>query len=310
MLHLTKKKLLTHFKYTNVPGFFLQDDPNIEASGFDYTAVNFGLIDQTYDTDTECESDKGRSQWQRFECKVSRLNCESASNVQYKVFFIARHGQGEHNVAERLYGTQDWDSHWSKLDGNGTSYWVDAHLTELGKSQALKANESWARAVRLQRIPVPQTVYSSPLHRCLTTASLTFDGLPLPGQQPLFPQVKELLREVIGVHTCDRRSSKTSINDSFPNVIFETGFTERDELWRADVRETESERDVRLKTLLDDVFAHDQSTYISFTSHSGAIAAILQVIGHGPFRVGVGGVIPVLVKAVMEEGEEQTTNTA
>lgn len=33
------------------------------------------------------------------------------------------------------------------------------------------------------------------------------------------------------------------------------------------------------------------------TSHGGAIGAILRVIGHIPFRLSTGGVIPVLVKA-------------
>ena len=31
------------------------------------------------------------------------------SNVQYKVLFLGRHGEGVHNVAERRYGTKAWD---------------------------------------------------------------------------------------------------------------------------------------------------------------------------------------------------------
>lgn len=298
-----------YFQYTNIPGFFLQDESTIEASVFDYAALNFGLINQAYDTDGKYDSDHAKSQWQKFEAKVISLNCESAANVQYKVLFLGRHGQGVHNVAEKMYGTPIWDSHWSKLDGNGTLYWVDAHLTELGKSQALAASEAWAQAIRLQKITLPQTHYTSPLHRCITTANLTFDGLPFPSQQPFSPQVKELLREVIGIHTCDRRSSKTIIQKSFRNVTFEDGFAEEDKRWRPDVRETESEQNARLKSLLDDVFTHDQSSYISFTSHSGTIAAILRIINHRPFRLAVGSVIPVLVKAEMIGGRAPTTST-
>ena len=97
-----------------------------------------------------------------------------------------------------------------------------------------------------QRIPVPESYYTSPLHRCLSTAGITFSGLHLPAQQPFVPEVKELLREVIGIHTCDRRSSKTCIHTNFPTYRFEPGFAEEDDLWRPGVRETHSVHDVRI----------------------------------------------------------------
>lgn len=97
-----------------------------------------------------------------------------------------------------------------------------------------------------QHIPLPETYYTSPLHRCLATADITFHGLQLPAQQPCVPEVKELLREVIGVHTCDRRSNKTYIHAHFPTYTFEPGFAEEDEMWRADVRESPFVHDVRI----------------------------------------------------------------
>ena len=56
-----------------------------------------------------------------------------------------------------------------------------------------------------------------------------------------------------------------------------------------------------MKKLLDDIFAHDESTYISFTTHSGSIASILRVIGHREFRLPTGAVIPVLIKGEMDD---------
>lgn len=126
---------------------------------------------------------------------------------------------------------------------------------------------------------------------------MTFSGLELPENQPFIPVVKELLREVNGVHTCDRRSTKSYIHSEFPTYIFEPGFAENDELWSPDIRESDPALDVRLKRFLDDIFTHDDSTYISFSSHSGAISALLRDLGHRPFRLSTGGVIPVLVKA-------------
>ena len=78
--------------------------------------------------------------------------------------------------------------------------------------------------------------------------------------------------------------------------------TENDKLWSADLREPDSALDARLTVLLDDVFENDQNTWISFTSHSGAIAGLLRVVGHRPFPLLTGSVIPVLVKAELVEG--------
>ncbi|KAH0542062.1 hypothetical protein FGG08_003527 [Glutinoglossum americanum] len=180
-----------------------------------YTATNFGLINRTYDTDQQYDPKRRKTQWQRFQHKVFQYNRESGENVQYKVLFLGRHGEGYHNVAQRFYGTHDWDK----------------------------------------------------------------------------------LRETIGVHTCDRRSSKTYIHENYPGYTFEQGFTENDELWVPDLRESDSAQTKRSQELLDDIFSNDGSTFISFSSHGGEIGALLKAINHRPFGLVTGAVIPVLVKA-------------
>lgn len=99
------------------------------------------------------------------------------------------------------------------------------------------------------------------------------------------------------MHTCDRRSSRSTIASRWPQYTFESGLAEKDPLWSYELRESDSQLDYRVKRLLDDVFAHDPNTYISMTSHSGAIGAVLRVLGHIPFNLQTGGVLPVLVKA-------------
>ena len=154
--------------------------------------------------------------------------------------------------------------------------WADAHLTEAGIAQALKANTFWASQISTQKIPVPESYYSSPLTRCLDTANLTFSNLPLPGSHPFIPTIKELFREVIGVHTCDRRSSKSFIRERYPEWKFEEGFKEEDPLWSASERESDEAMDVRSRRALDDVFESDGNTWISISSHSGEIGSILR----------------------------------
>ena len=87
--------------------------------------------------------------------------------------------------------------YWSKLDGNGTIRWDDAHITENGIKQAQKAHDFWAERIANANIPVPETYYTSPLTRCLETAKITFSNLTLPSRYPFIPEVKEVSQPLI-----------------------------------------------------------------------------------------------------------------
>lgn len=265
-----------YINYTTVPGYFLQDDPSTNATTFNFTAVNFGLINRTYPADAECDNLKNKTQWQRFAAQVSLLQRQAPSNVQYKLLYMGRHGEGYHNAAQDFYGTPAWNCFWSEQNGNATVTWADADLTPLGVQQALAVNTFWASEIKNQKIPTPQSYYTSPLTRCLKTANYTFNGLDLPKIHPFVPLVKELFRETISGHTCDRRSNKTYIHNLFPSYPIEPGFTEDDELWELLHGETNVDQEIRSKVVLDQVFSTDNSTYISITSHSGEIGAILE----------------------------------
>jgi broad specificity phosphatase PhoE len=162
----------------------------------------------------------------------------------------------------------------------------------------------WSHQLTTQKIPLPQSFYVSPLDRALHTALLTFTSLPSPRLRPFSPTVKELLREANGIHTCDRRSSRSYIAEHYQHYKIEPGFSEEDLLWLPDLRESDSALTARLRELLDDIFSHDESTVISMTSHGGAIAAILRAVGHRPFSLRTGSVIPVLVSADKVNGEK------
>ena len=265
----------TYVNYTIVTGYFLQDDPSTNATTFNFTTTNFGLINQTYPGDSLADVTR-LTQWQRFKNQVFQLNRHSGRDVEYKVLYMGRHGNGYHNAAETYYGTPAWNCYYSILDGNATVTWADAQLTPLGVTQALAANAFWKLEIDTQKIPLPQSYYTSPLTRCLQTANLTFSGLPLSRRHPFVPEVKEFFREGISGHTCDRRQSKTYIHNTFPSYRIERGFTETDELWEALHGETSIDQDIRSKKVLDDVFSTDASTYVSITSHSGEIASILR----------------------------------
>jgi len=264
-----------YYNYTTINGYFLQDEPGTNATSFNFMTTNFGLLNRTYPSDQTLHIHNS-TQWQRFQHQLAKLNHEAPRDTQYKLLYMGRHGEGYHNAAESYYGTPAWNCYYSEQDGNSTVTWADAHLTPLGVDQALAVNRFWASEIKEQKIPRPESYYTSPLTRCLQTANLTFSGLDLQAQHPFIPEVKELFREGISGHTCDHRGSKTYIHNSFPSYTIEPGFTENDELWEALHGETSIDQDIRSKKVLDQVFSTDCSTYISITSHSGEIASLLR----------------------------------
>ncbi|KAB8069093.1 histidine phosphatase superfamily [Aspergillus leporis] len=291
----------SYVNYTTVAGYFLQDEATTDPSTFDFTTTNFGLINRTYPFDKGhgAKINNQLTQWERFYRQVVELNRQSPPNVDYKVLFLGRHGDGWHNAAETYYGTPAWNCYWSLLDGNGTATWRDADLTDAGIAQAQTAHNFWQKELDSQNIHPPDSYYVSPLTRTLRTANITFSGLRLPRKStPFRPLIKEYLREGISLHTCDQRRNRTYIHNLFPTWPIEHGFTEKDELWNGVTAETSAAQDLRSKTALDSIFkANGTGLFVSVTSHSGEISSILRVIKHRTFKLSTGAVIPVLVRA-------------
>lgn len=92
--------------------------------------------------------------------------------------------------------------------------------------------------------------------------------------------MKELFREVIGAHTCDQRSTRSVIEKEWPDVVFEQGFREDDELFKSEWRESNDAHDQRSRKALDGVFGKGEDgegkSWVSLSSHSGAIASLLR----------------------------------
>ena len=291
----------SHLDYSTVPEYFLQDESSTDPATFDFKKHAFGLKTRSYPSDSELSDASELPQWRRFEQHLTSLNSNAVSGTTYRLLFLGRHGQGYHNVGESYYGTAMWDCYWSTLDGNKTVTWFDAKLTEIGKGQAGEARDFWKQMIQEQSMKTPDSFWVSPLDRAIETANITFTGVIKPSVYK--PTVKEMLREGNGVHTCDRRSSRSTIAKRWPGYRIEDGFSEDDELWKPDLRESYTAITERLRGLLDDVFEHDQSTWISMTAHSGTIMAILNAVGHRRFPLQTGGVIPVLVKAEKKPGK-------
>ncbi|KAF2996080.1 hypothetical protein E8E13_004447 [Curvularia kusanoi] len=281
--------MISQRKYTAQHGFFSHDD---DPESWDFRATtrfDLGLLDRQYPLNVVPETTQPQddlTQWQRFHQYIRGLNAQDA-NKQYKLLYLIRHGEGLHNVKEKEVGRAEWDRYWAKVPGDGNVTWADAELTANGEQQA----RSIAKVRSHFGGGTITAILSSPLRRCLRTTQL---ALPLEAGNPR-PLIKEKLRERLGVHTCDQRSSKSWISEHYPSFDIESGFTEEDVLWTPDRRETIEEHTVRSTELLDDIFDGDYGDYIVVTAHSGAIMSLFAATGWKKIPVAAGAVYPLLV---------------
>lgn len=274
--------LVYPYNFEAVDGIFWQTDPDTEDMTFDYLSRSFGA----------------REEWANTIQKVHQLNMEAPENVTYKLLFMARHGQGFHNVAYARHA-KEWD-YWKVRCTDGDITWgPDARLTSVGILQASHNNESWK--VQLDSgCPLPSRFYVSPCNRSLSTLVGTWQDIDIPK-----PKVLENLRETIGLHPCNKRSSKEEIALQFPIVEFEDGFPEEDvrhALYPPGQRELLHEQFLRVNSALQQIFLDaPEDPIISVTSHAGTIRSAIVVTGHRRFTIPTGGMIPMVIKATRRE---------
>ncbi|OAK96170.1 phosphoglycerate mutase-like protein [Phaeosphaeriaceae sp. SRC1lsM3a] len=280
-----------NWRFTAQRGYFSHDSDPASWEFRARTLPSLGLVEKLYPTDdakVERSSEElARTQWSRFLHYVDFLNTVDSQKF-YKVFYVVRHGQGLHNVKETEVGREEWNRHWAKLPGDSKTTWLDASLTPTGEQQATEIASLWSSSSHVQ---VPQSIYTSPLRRCLQTTTLGFAPL----LKNTVPVIKEGLRERLGVHTCDQRSSRSWIADAYPDFQIEESLTEKDELWKPDQRETIEEHIVRSQEVLQDIFENDGSQLVALVGHSGMSMAIFGATGWPKVPMAAGAVYPLLV---------------
>ncbi|KAF2723066.1 phosphoglycerate mutase-like protein [Polychaeton citri CBS 116435] len=288
-------------RFTYVPGFFEHDrQPTGPDKGFRAnTLPGLGILDRHYDSEIGSSDNlqTGQTQWQRFMGYLQHLNQTAPSGTSYKLLYIIRHGEGEHNVKEHEVGRHEWEAKWAHLEGDGSRTWADAALTPKGEQQAKELNSFWRNSISELHVPAPQSIYSSPLRRCLQTTHLSFNHITNGPASPLRFTISESLHEISGKHTCDRRRSRSTIVSEWPDATILEPLTENDELWHPDRRETLEEAQARIEVFLDRLFENDpEATYLALAMHSGAIRALHAALGHPDVWVAAGALVPVLVK--------------
>lgn len=277
LLTQSKQTHPEHYQWDFQPikGFFKQTEPDTDDMTFRYTQDHFGIL----------------KPWPEIISHLNHLNKTAGSNERYILFFLARHGEGWHNIAMRKYSRHEWHLKWSRLNSDDEISWgPDADLTELGIEQAWENHRAWKTQL-MNGAPWPSRFYVSPLTRSIRTHNITWKDTDV--------EILEGVRETIGLHPCNRRSQRSVIRDRFPNVVFPSEFQEVDE-WFEEYRETREclhEQTIRINRVLQELFENDNGgEIVCITSHTGTIRSFLSVIGHRKFVIPTGGMIPVVVK--------------
>lgn len=279
-----QEKLDNTWTFEIVPNYFKQLSQETDETTFNYFKEHFGKL----------------KPWKEILADLRKLNKEAeGSRVVYKVLFLGRHGQGYHNLANLKYGEKAWNEYWLKICGDGEIVWApDPELTELGNAQA-KDNYHQFKIELADGLQVPSKWYSSPFRRSVDTLIGTWDEIV--DLKAVGPLIMEDLRETIGVHFCDKRSPRSVIADKYVDrgFIIEDGFEEEDVYFKDDYREKVWEQALRQNRAFQHIFENTSADddILSVTSHSGSIRTQLMVLGHRPFAIGTGGIIPVFVKA-------------
>lgn len=197
---------------------------------------------------------------------------------------------------------------WGRKNGNGTIIWgPDAQLTDKGVAQAERVHSLWKQELtRGGGIPLPTAFFVSPLVRALHTFQITFAGV-VDSPEPL---IIENLRDSYGLRTADLRHNKTWIHEQYPTYRFEDGFTEQDELWMKDERETDEHTEKRVRGVLDKILSIDDTctlfagfripvisilirpvlfTDLAVVAHSKVVEATFNITKHQDFDMPTGG---------------------
>ncbi|CAI1537169.1 hypothetical protein SEUBUCD646_0K00980 [Saccharomyces eubayanus] len=239
---------------------------------------------------------------------------KDTQNCHYKLLILARHGQGYHNAAISRYGMEKWDAHWSLLSGDEYGEWVDSRLTPLGKEQVRRTGTNVLLPMIKQLDMLPHVFFSSPMRRCLETFIESWTPVLNETQKPMSEnkistRIIESLRETLGSHTCDKRVAHSMTVGEYQDFIMDSGHTvhwhyvtdysEEDELWLVNHRETNPELDMRTQDGLSQLFGQlsTEERFISLTCHSGVIQSVLRNLKHPPiYNLETGKVVGVVVE--------------
>mmetsp|Transcript_37775 Transcript_37775/g.55653 ORF Transcript_37775/g.55653 Transcript_37775/m.55653 type:complete len:295 (+) Transcript_37775:45-929(+) len=190
----------------------------------------------------------------------------SNSIITKKTLFFIRHGIARHNIAS--HANQGFDP--------TDEYFFDSPLNWKGQKQAELTGDKIRKYISNVESNALDLVVVSPLTRCLQTATAAFPQRS--SDQSTSPPLifcHDGLREAYGIHTADRRRTRSELKEKWPMVHFDQNMTEKDEAWRSDKRETVDDVSRRAVAFFQ-WLAHRPETNIAIVSHGIWIECCLR----------------------------------
>lgn len=184
-----------------------------------------------------------------------------------KTVYLVRHGEGDHNAAEREYGSEHWENVVAKSDK-----YFDAHLNVVGLEQCSALSTAVASAeVDGMRVDV---IIVSPLTRAIETAK--YGMASAWGTVPVY--AVELSRERFGKNMCDKRKSVAQLKQEFPEVNFDLFMESEEDAWFTEQRETDEQVERRV-ALFYEWLMHTPWTHVAVVGHSSYMAHSIKTLG-------------------------------
>lgn len=201
---------------------------------------------------------------------------DPSSTTITKIIHFQRHAQGYHNVIGEILldnGVMpSLDTHDTAINPWRRPEVLDSPLTELGKQ------ESFVRRNQASMLN-PQLVVVSPMQRAIQTAKITFADHD---NNPYIPWIAhEGCREELGFIYCNKRRSKTSIQQDFPTIDLSLLAHEDDILFDDDNRECPSSIATRAYDFLVNFIAQRPEQEIAIISHSFWLFNVCTVLLDG-----------------------------
>lgn len=233
--------------------------------------------------------------WSEFFASVSNEIKQitiSNPNVKAKVLFLCRHAEGAHNAAEKLLGSERWET----IEALSEEYF-DASINEAGENQSNILKNAVDKAIK-DGLKI-DLIIVSPLTRAIQTAKIGFGSFwnhLLPNSDDeLNAKINEnnknnnkipilsyeIARERFGKNTCDRRKSREMLEKEFPEIKFFLD-DEHDPHW-TEIRETPDQVKIRASIFLNMIMEMDDYESILLCGHSDYISNLLELVGH-PFH--------------------------
>ncbi|KAK1923437.1 histidine phosphatase superfamily [Papiliotrema laurentii] len=234
-----------------------------------------------------------------FTAKVEALisSCKGMEGQSIKVIFTGRHGQSLHNLLAIQHGGYD--------QAHIVQPVVDPPLTDAGQEQTRAIGINLQKACE-RGLREPEVHFTSPLTRCCQTMFNEWGWCAVPSQT-LSATFIEGLREHLILHDWNRRRSLSRLKENWPTYVVPSDMTEADQLflaqWEMGRDETEEELLARTSVALQHILhASEGKTYISVTSHSGAIRGLQNAANAPRNDLKPGELVPLVIRVTEKCG--------